>query len=118
MEVIEFGRRRVAHTEKVRKEEANKKNFCYFGYLPNEILVVIFSFLSKGSFFVVPQVCKRWNSLYSQIRSWLLREKLFKVQAKGQPPSPRLCHSAVSDNDNLYVIGKDVLPCFNFSDKQ
>ncbi|KAF7284769.1 hypothetical protein GWI33_021637, partial [Rhynchophorus ferrugineus] len=88
----------------------------HFSFLPDEILVYIFSFLPHEQLYKnVKPVCKRWNSIVSTPTLWkkILADKNIptNILCRWLEHSPLLEHVCFVDRDDMNLIADKVGKC-------
>lgn len=94
------------------KRKTSRKEKCFFlMYLPDEVKLHIFLYLSVPDLCSIAQVCKIFNLLSSDDGLW--RRFFVKLHTR-DTPAARVCHSALVYGDKMYVYGGHVPDAMNF----
>lgn len=94
------------------KKKPNKEKCVFSLYLPDEVKLHIFSFLTVKELCDMASVSRDFKILALDDSLW--RRFFVKVALAKDPPPARVCHSAVVYGERMYVYGGHVPDALNF----
>jgi len=93
------------------KKKPRKEKCLFLIYLPDEVKLLIFSYLSVSDLCGAAQVCKEFRAL--SVDDGLWRRFFVKLQTK-DAPNARVCHSALVYGDRMFIYGGHVPDAMNY----